>query len=34
MEKVSFDDIIRTMEPRWVMASMATAAVGILTFLA
>jgi len=25
-KKISFDDIIRTMEPRWVMSSMATTA--------
>ena len=33
MEKVTFQDVIRTMEPRWVMSSMATWATGILTMI-
>jgi len=32
-KKISFDDIIRTMEPRWVMSSMATTATWILTMI-
>jgi len=32
-EKITFWDIVKTMEPRWVMSSMATWAVGILTMI-
>ncbi len=32
-EKIWFWDIVKTMEPRWVMSSMATWAVGMLTMI-
>ena len=32
-EKIWFWDIVKTMEPRWVMSSMATGAVWILTMI-